>query len=102
MTREELIKQCKYYKGENIKVPASKYPYAKIERLWVNANLSDNDDMLTSCFTEYVRLGLTHFSEDDGVSISLKSFLANRFFQYTERIDVNAFKDFYADYIKSQ
>ena len=102
MTKQELIDKCRYFKGDHVKIPKGKETFANIERLWVRLSLDEYDDMIPSCYAEYVRLGLTHFSENDGVDVNLKAFLCNRFFHHTERIDVDAFKKFYADYKNSQ
>ena len=101
MDKKDLIAKCRYYKGENKTYPQDISDFVKIERLWVEKMLS-NDDMIPSCYTDYVRLGLTHFCENDGVVVSLKAFLCNRFMQYNDRIDVDAFKSFYKSYMNSQ
>lgn len=102
MTKEELIKQCRYYTGTDkvYKDPVMQ-TYAHIEEMWVDKMIAD-DEMLPACYTEYVRLGLTHFCENDGVDVNLKAFLCNRFMHYNERVDVESFKAYYHDYRNSQ
>lgn len=94
MDKEQLIKFCRFYKGEK------ECPYNDgqpqniwmLERFWVERNngiqqlLNDNLDL-------YLQVGLANFRITDDTPIMLKSFLFNRFCM--ERIDVNEFKDWY-------
>jgi hypothetical protein len=93
---EQLLKYCRYYKGEK----NNPYPYTdarytawKIEALYVE--LWPDSPMLLDCLNDYIRRGLAEFCQFDDTPIHLKAFLMNRYFQYAEREDVEAFKDFY-------
>lgn len=86
----------KYYKGQE----SNPYPYTdarytawKIEAMF--AHLLPDNPMLSDCLIDYTRRGLSEFCKFDDTPIHLKAFLMNRYFQYTEREDVEAFKDFY-------
>ena len=92
------MKPCRYYNGTDkvYKDPIIQ-TYAHIEEMWVNKMIAD-DEMLPSCYAEYVRFGLTHFCENDGVDVSLKALICNRFMHYNERTDIEAFKAYYKAY----
>lgn len=96
MNKQELIKQCRYYKGED-KCP---YAYAdprftawRIERIWVGA--FDRDSYVDSCIDDYVRRGMGSYRMTDSVPLSLKAVLMNRFFHYADREVIDDFKAFY-------
>lgn len=79
MTTKEAIAFCRYYKGEN-ECPFKDNDKSFLwnyERAWVydmanNTSLADN-------IGEYIACGLTDFSDEDGVPLSLKAVLFNRF-----------------------
>lgn len=77
-TREELIRQCRYYKGEEecpIGVPHCLWTY---ECHWVNASHAASA-FLDNYVQEYISYGLASFSTADHVPLSLKAVLYNRF-----------------------
>ena len=69
----------------------------KIEKMWVDRMLSEDSDF-DALLDEYITFGLTSFSETDDVPVTLKALLFNRFNQYNDRIDVDAFKTWYKRY----
>lgn len=97
MEKKDLLKFCRYYKGDDNKAPANtspEYTAWKIERLWVNQEL-EVPEQVEQCISDYVRYGLADYKMFDDTPAALKAVLINRFFQYTERIDVEEFKKFY-------
>lgn len=100
MTREELIKQCRYYKGEE-DCPfdgkdQNKAMFWSYEEKWVQYTLSDKN-YLNRCLDEYKRNGLMSFKSDDGVPATLKAILFNRYSYWYEG-DSIGFKNFYTKY----
>ena len=82
MERETLIKQCRYYNGEE------ENPYGEggdkamfwfYERWWAEKMANGDTDVLSFYLSLYERVGLTDFEEDDGVPITLKAILFNRY-----------------------
>lgn len=78
-TREDLIRQCRYYKGEeeNPFDDSDRGLFGDYERLWVRNVYADH-----SAFSEAVEeynIYLRDFSKDDGVPTSLKAALLNRY-----------------------
>lgn len=96
MKKEDLIKLCRYYKGEK-KHPKTHDAVVHIawnaERKWVEnfPDKGNSEDMLK----DYMEIGLAEFEMQDDTPIILKAYLFNRFCQYSERIDIDAFKKFY-------
>lgn len=91
-----LLKFCRYYHGEkdcNSKDKDIQMLF-KIEKMWVDRMLSEDSDF-DALLDEYITFGLTSFSETDDVPVTLKALLFNRFNQYNDRIDVDAFKTWY-------
>lgn len=96
MKQEDLLKFCRYYHGEkdcNSKDKDIQMLF-KIEKMWVDRMLSEDSDF-DALLDEYITFGLTSFSETDDVPVTLKALLFNRFNQYNDRIDVDAFKTWY-------
>lgn len=97
MNKQDAIKFCRYYHGE------SECPFKddecstlwKIERAWAERMTTGNTEQIEEAVSEYVACGLGEFQMHDGVPISLKAVLFNRFCKYEERIDLPAFKQFY-------
>lgn len=109
MKRENLIAFCKYYKGEN-ECPFKNQNLMMLwmyEQDWVVQSLKLYDDegdssLLDSNISEYIASGLAEFENNDGVPISLKSLIFNRFSRdcYSLLDAANYFKDFYHQYYK--
>lgn len=99
MEKDDLLKFCRYYHGEkdcNSKDKDIQMLF-KIEKMWVDRMLSEDSDF-DALLDEYITFGLTSFSETDDVPVTLKALLFNRFNQYNDRIDVDAFKTWYKRY----
>lgn len=68
--------------------------FVRCEKEWLQSTKPDgktNYDVMS----EYINSGLTEFEQYDNTPILLKAILFNRFIQYNERVDVDAFKEFY-------
>jgi hypothetical protein len=101
MQMNDLIKQCRYYKGEEEcpksikeKGMSSMWFY---EQIWVEREeLRDEREFNT---LEYIRAGLKVFNADDGTPLTLKSLLFNRCTHwsggYGIESDSRNFKDWY-------
>ncbi len=101
MDNEDLVKHCRYYKGEE------KNPYDTVDQdkamLWfyemcfvMHGKQYNYSDYLT----EYAVVGLTSFAEDDGVPIEYKALLFNRYSKtaYSMMDAAEPFKKFYLEY----
>ena len=98
-----LLNYCRYYKGEeNItETDPDKQVLCKIEREWVadNTDKSEHSSKLLSiCLEEYLLMGMKDFEKYDNIPLTLKALLFNRFNQYNERMDIEAFKKWYKRY----
>lgn len=101
MTDQEKLNLCRYYKGEdkdNTYEDKNKELCARCERIYVNSSDTSNEDMTTDVIIEYIGYGLSDFCMTDNIPMLLKALLANRFFSYNERIDIESFKAFYEKY----
>lgn len=75
MTREQLIACCRYYTGDD-NAPANSLGY--YEKSWVSMVLN-NTIKYAELINTYLFYGLEDFSVDDGVPLSLKAVLFNRY-----------------------
>ena len=103
MTREELIRECRYYTGEE-KNPFESEGGTKsllwgYEKVWINASISDKE-YLDDCLQRYENEGLGQFNENDNIPITLKALLFNRFCHWNAfGIGVvEDFKEWYNEY----
>lgn len=100
MTTKDAIAFCHYYKGEN-ESPFTEKEKSFLwdyEQAWVAAMV--NEKSLEEYIGDYVLYGLGDFQNDDGVPLSLKAVLFNRFtksFHSTESAVV-PFMAFYKHY----
>lgn len=114
--KQFLISQCRYYKGEEenpFDLAARTDPVAQnkamlwfYEQSWVNANLhsyetGEPDPALSDYYDEYLfTAGLSDFEHDDGVPISLKALLLNRYAKWSGGGLADAVDDFRKWYIE--
>ena len=104
MDREqEQIELCRLYKGEVDNPYSGTQNKAAIwdyERAWVIESLRPKMPLLLEYIGEYISSGLARFSSCDGVPLSLKALLFNRYARtHYSMIDaVEPFKDFYKTY----
>lgn len=99
MTTEDLVKHCRYYKGQE-KCPSSTDSlFWNYERIWVEYTLKAEDENtfeaqeLKALLKLYKDAHLENFQEDDGVPITLKAFLLNRYEHWTDSSD--GFEEWY-------
>lgn len=101
MDKKDLLKFCRYYKGED-DCPFKEQNKSMLwfyERAWIFDMLSDSEN-LSACIDEYIRLGLGLFEQFDDVPLSLKALLFNRCAKTSQSIAgaVEPFKKFYKEY----
>lgn len=99
MKKEELIKHCRYYKGEE------ECPYKTdegrtnkgllwfYEKKWV-CDYEERESYYIEYVQDYICHELGLFEETDGVPISLKALLFNRYDHWTQG-DPEGFKEWY-------
>ena len=95
---EDLLKYCRYYKGEN-KQPDVSDLFWLVEWRWVtgkkkNPELKDSDWYVMK---DYINAGLENFAKDDGVPIVIKALLYE-YFQRGGDLEDKSFSRFYAFY----
>lgn len=97
---EELLKFCRYYKGEGDSPfkDQNKSMLWFYERVWVLDML--NNRLEGSLISEYIYAGLGDFADNDGVPMSYKAYLFNRYAQGCNSMmdAVEPFKNFYTKY----
>ena len=101
MDKKDLVKFCRYYKGED-DCPFKEQNKSMLwfyERAWIFDMLRDSDNLSTS-IDEYIRLGLGQFEQFDDIPLSLKALLFNRYARtcYSMAEAVEPFKKFYKEY----
>lgn len=100
MKKEELLKACRYYKGEEncperFKAIMKSNLWA-IERDWVMESQSKElPVVLDEAISDYVLAGLANFQMADDTPLSLKAFIYQRLREY--RVDAERFKSIYLE-----
>lgn len=108
MEKNDLIKFCRYYKGEDV-CPSFEDQNIRMlwgyERSWMMEQLQSIrreflTDLQSEMLDDYLREGLSDFSKNDGVPISLKVILFNRYCKTQQSMSqaVEPFKKFYLKY----
>lgn len=100
MTKEELINCCRYYNGtdeRNFK-DSDKNMLAFYEKIWVHETLDNYN--FEDVIDDYNEVGLGSFQTNDGIPVTLKALLFNRYARtcYTTFDAVEPFKKFYKEY----
>lgn len=99
MNKNDLIEFCRIYKGEdtNPYEGGNQALFWEYEKSWVHHYLSGQH--FTEEISEYVGNGLAMFSLHDGVPMSLKALLFNRYARtaYAMIYAVEPFKEFYTN-----
>ncbi|MBP5366499.1 MAG: hypothetical protein J6Y82_11390 [Bacteroidales bacterium] len=105
MKRDDLIKQCRYFKGEKENPYTDNDPNKTMfwgyERKWVDWYYQHNDlddNPLDAMTYDYIHSGMSDFNTNDGVPISLKSLLFNRYFHWNDYATPDDFKKWYVCY----
>lgn len=92
-----LISQCRYYDGSSKTfTDPLKNTFADIEFRWVE--MTAKGLPFIDLLDEYLSYGLRMFNLYDDTPATLKAFLCNRFMYHAERVDIDAFKEFYRQY----
>lgn len=88
MKRDDFIKQCRYYNGESVS------PWSKMrdddearnkdmlwwyESIWVQEMENGQQSLYDEMVSEFVAHGLSELGAGDGVPITLKALLFNRY-----------------------
>ena len=97
-----MEKSLRYYKGENdcpqnINNAGKRYIW-EYEKRWCEMTKEENSEILASHTEEYISLpGLLYFSNDDGIPLTLKAMLFNRFSkgEYSMIRAIDPFKKWY-------
>ncbi len=98
MTKDELIKCCRYYKGEK------ECPYKgnsalmwDYERRWCNEIEADSDHSYARMVKYYKEDGLEDFHANENPPISLKALLYSRYGHWIDG-SVESFKEWYDEF----
>jgi hypothetical protein len=112
MKREDAISFCRYYKGEKecpLFYDPNKSLLWEYEKYWVDqsvkfSNIKEEDYVSDGTLEEYLSVGLTHFQRTDGIPITLKALLFNRYAKtsYSMKSAVDGFKEFYLKYYSDE
>lgn len=98
--KDALPSFCRFYKCEE-KCPftdADKQIFWLCEKWWMEQTKLANDtgsERISPLVYEYMNAGLSQFEKYDGVPITLKAVLFNRYCKYMERRDIQGFKEIY-------
>ena len=101
MTRQELIAQCRYYKGEEENpfegIDQNKKMLWFYEQVWV----FDNGEVLGSYLDEYkTALKIGNLVADNRYPFSLQALLYNRYEHWGYMVTAQDFLEFYYKYYK--
>ena len=99
----EFCRFCRLYKGEKenpYKGEQNKACLWSYERAWLLEFAKPQSRLLMSYLSQYTAVGLTCFSTHDGVPITLKALLFNRYARthYSPYEAAESFKRFYNKY----
>lgn len=98
MDKKDLLKFCRYYKGEASIPKDTKASFWEYEKKWVEL-MTDDNPLLDGMISVYISNGLRDFEQMDNTPITLKSLLFNRYSHWL-REDAAGFKKWYkAEYI---
>ena len=96
-----LLDFCSYYGVENgTEVDDAFNMFCNYEQVWVN-KLSRWDFSLSE-LNEYIHYGLEDFNKDDGVPMTLKVILFNRYMHWSYGGDAEGFKKWYLTHYKNR
>lgn len=106
MYKNDLQSFCRFYKGETV-CPfkdGDKQMFWLCEKWWTEQTIPVTDagcELITPILKEYTDAGLSSFELYDGVPITLKAVLFNRYCKYAESVDIEGFRKLYrTTYIK--
>ena len=104
-TSKDLLPFCRYYKGEKECPKGINANFWEYEKIWVELSEnpkeeSDGFKMISDWLDDYMRANLTSFDNDDGVPVTLKALLFNRYTHWMQTND--GFKEWYAETYKQE
>lgn len=109
MERKDLLKFCRYYKGEKGNPFEGNEPQSSMlwnyEKFWFDTELAATSEdtaetqLLTEFIDEYIRAGLRTFEQTDDTPVTLKAILYNRYQHWNEGGD---FKKWYCEQYKKR
>ena len=97
MYKNALQSFCRFYKGE-AECPFKdgyKQMFWLCEKWWTDETIPGTDggcELITPILKEYTDAGLSSFELYDGVPITLKAVLFNRYCKYAERVGMVGFR----------
>lgn len=96
MQENDLLPFCRYYKGEKENpYDGTKGCLWEYERVWINHYINEDIDYSYRLMTEYLDAGLSDFNNKDGVPITLKALLFNRYEHWNQ---CGGFEEWYNKY----
>jgi hypothetical protein len=99
MTRQELIKQCRYYKGEDTPVGHIGSMFCDYEEKWISFTLNDQAYIQELYRDYFERMG--EYYQEDGTPDTLKAVLFNRYTHWNPYWTPQGFIDWYkSEYLK--
>ncbi len=107
MERNDLISTCRFYNGglrNPFKFRGDTALLWEYEQAWVNDSIAaskrSDREPLSSMLDEYLAAGLREFSNQDGIPVTLKAYLFNRYAKGSNSMAdaVEPFKAFYLRY----
>lgn len=104
-TKKDLLPFCRYYKGEKECPKETNELFWGYEKVWVETSENpkengDNFKIASDWLDDYLRASLSSFSNDDGVPITLKALLFNRYTHWMQTND--GFKEWYTKNYKQE
>lgn len=102
MGKENLIDKCLYYGGEEVcpeaVAKAGRCYMWGYERDWATQEAHRDENGENAL--DYISYGLKDFNADDGIPITLKALLFNRYFQWNSACSMGDKEDFKQWYLK--
>ncbi len=103
MGKEDYIKYCRYYNGENYNPfpPSLLFWVWEFERKWVEEEIlasinEEATDYLDDLLTRYRRAGLFDFQSGDGIPMSLRASVYALYLKGNELPSIGEFSRFYS------
>jgi hypothetical protein len=93
MDRKDLLKFCRYYKGEASMAKDTKAFLWEYEKKWVELMINDNP-LLDGMISVYISNGLRDFEQMDNTPLTLKALLFNRYSHWLKE-DADGFRRWY-------
>lgn len=104
-TKKDLLPFCRYYKGEKERPKETNELFWEYEKVWVENSENPKEDSenfktVSGWLDDYLKADLAAFSNGDGVPISLKALLFNRYMHWMQTND--GFKEWYIKQYKQE